>query len=173
MIGALSRTPKGCSFNSQSGHISRLRAPSPVRVHAGGSRLMMFFSHPCFSLSLPSSIKNQLKKKRQHKEEAHKMHRWGPPNTCLSLCSEQTHGREQTCGLLGEGLSLWVAQGQLTVYPPACRASFLADLCQCLGSRLCHGRQTHLVQHPPCHVLSAASAAAGPHGHDPWPPPLL
>ena len=57
-LGALARwlswsvvsTPKGCRFDSQSGHIPRLQVQSPVGVHTGGN-LLMFLSHIDVSLS--------------------------------------------------------------------------------------------------------------------------
>ena len=55
LVGASSRTPKGCGFDSQSGHIPRLQVQSPVTVSTAGCR-SMFLSHIHVSLSLPSSF---------------------------------------------------------------------------------------------------------------------
>lgn len=122
--GSTVRTPKGCSFNSQSGHMSRLRVPSPVRVHARGSRLMMFFSHPCFSLSLPSSIKNQLKKKKRTQRGPQNAQVGSPRHLPLFFCSEQTPGRGQACGLWGRLKSLGNAGPAHCL--PACLPGFFS-----------------------------------------------
>ena len=44
LVGASPHTPKGCGFDSQSGHIPRLWVLPPVRVHMEGNR-PMFLSH--------------------------------------------------------------------------------------------------------------------------------
>ena len=50
VIGASFHAPKGCRFDSWSGHIPRLQVQSPVRTHIGGYTLMILF----FSFSLSS-----------------------------------------------------------------------------------------------------------------------
>ena len=54
LVGASPHTPKGCRFNSWSGHIPRLRVQSPVRAHTGDNQ-SMFLSHINVSLSLSLS----------------------------------------------------------------------------------------------------------------------
>lgn len=53
----------------------------------------------------------------------------------------------------------WGTQGWFIACPPACLASFLADLCPCPGSRLGPGRQTHLRER------SRGCREAGLQGH--------
>ena len=57
LVRASSYTPKGCTFDSWSGHIPRLRVWSQVGVHTG-SNWSMFFSHIDVYLSL--SLKNSM-----------------------------------------------------------------------------------------------------------------
>lgn len=95
-----------------------------------------------------------------------------PPTLTSYFYSEQAHGLKQTCSLGGENTGLQGIQGWLAVCPPACLASFLADLCWCLGSCLNPGPQTHFALYLPGLGLSVASAAAGHNSHDPWLPPL-
>ena len=51
LVGALSCTPKGCGFDSWSGHIPRLQVWSPVRVCTGGNQSMFLSLPPFLSLS--------------------------------------------------------------------------------------------------------------------------
>ena len=51
MVGASFHTPKGCGFDFQSGHITRLLVWSLVRAHMGGNGLISV-SCQCFSVSL-------------------------------------------------------------------------------------------------------------------------
>ena len=56
LVGAFSRITKGCRFDSQSGHIPRLRVQSLFGAHMGGKR-PKFLSHKDVSLSLsPTSL---------------------------------------------------------------------------------------------------------------------
>ena len=53
LVGALTHNPKGCGFDSRSGHMPRVQARSQVRVCAGDNR-SMFLSHiDIFFLFLP------------------------------------------------------------------------------------------------------------------------
>ena len=54
-VGASSHTPKGCGFDSQSGHRPRLHVLSPIRAHKGGG-WSVFLSHVDVSLSLSLSL---------------------------------------------------------------------------------------------------------------------
>ena len=56
LVGASSSSPKGCRFNSRSGHMSGLQAPSPVGTCMGSSQ-SMFLSHVNVSFSLPPTLK--------------------------------------------------------------------------------------------------------------------
>ena len=57
LLGASPPTPKGWGFDSQSGHMPRLKARSLVGLCMGGNQLM-FLSHSRASLSLPLSLKS-------------------------------------------------------------------------------------------------------------------
>ena len=59
-VRARSHTPKGCRFNSWSGHIPRLKVRSPDTVSMGGNQ-MMLLSHITVSFSLSLSL-SQIKK---------------------------------------------------------------------------------------------------------------
>ena len=50
LVGPSSPTPKGWGFDSQSGHVPRLKVPSPVGVNTGSNQ-SMFLSHIDVSLS--------------------------------------------------------------------------------------------------------------------------
>ena len=63
LVGASSSKPKGLGFNSQSGHLPRLRVRSPVGAHMRGKRLMfpltpLFLCPPHPALSSPLSLKS-------------------------------------------------------------------------------------------------------------------
>ena len=56
LVGASSRTPKGCEFNSQSGRIPRFQVWSPIAGQMGSNRSMFL------SLSLCSFVPSSLSK---------------------------------------------------------------------------------------------------------------
>ena len=55
LVGPLFCTPKGCGFDSQSGHIPRLQVQSLVRAHSEEDRLMFLSQN---DVSLPTSLKS-------------------------------------------------------------------------------------------------------------------
>ena len=67
LVGASSRRPKDCGFNSQSGHMTRLQVQSPVGVCTKRQPITVFLSHWCFplsSLSPPTTLSNSNEKKK-------------------------------------------------------------------------------------------------------------
>lgn len=59
--GTSSPKPKSCTFESRSGHIPRLRVPSPVKARMAGGQSMFSLTSMCFPPSLPPSLSVYLK----------------------------------------------------------------------------------------------------------------
>ena len=57
LVGTLSHKPKGCGFNSWSGHMPELWVQPRVQAHARGNQLMFLYHiNVSLLLSLPSSL---------------------------------------------------------------------------------------------------------------------
>ena len=63
LAGESSYTPKDCGFDPWSGHIARLQAESPVKVHTRGNQ-SMFISN--IDVNVPLSLHFSLSKINKH-----------------------------------------------------------------------------------------------------------
>ena len=96
LVEALSHTPKGCGFDSRSGHMPRLGAQSPIGVRMRGHQ-SMFLSHTDMSLSLPSSLSNSINNNTKP-QNLYSFKNFIPPPVCPSPLHShyQTHNSSDT-----------------------------------------------------------------------------